>query len=449
MKKFFIYAFSLLIASTALVGCNDDEDLIFDDSAANRVDQAMDDLSSTLTKQGGKWNMEYFANKEEHGYNYVMTFSKDGTVKMSTNHEWTSPANTFLSETSLWQIKPDDGVVLSFDTYNPLLHVFASPDNYEDGNTGSSDDSGIDHTGDGHLGDYEFVFISLSDDGNTLTFKGKKHGHYIVMRRMEADASDEDFIAQCIDLSNNVFSSKLKNVYLNMANGDRYVLTNTKGMISAYPEGGDAIVQTETAPMIINPHGMKFMVPFKVSNVGDTDSIAVQAFVFQPDGTLLCDDANDKTSYISSGPLGSLFALDGYKWRVDLKNVTGVFDGFNDAVNEFKSATNGALNRYDFLYDDKVGSFVLQLSVRIRRGNQNVNTTLNYLFDVEAERNSVMLTYKGADTLGESYLASMPSLQSVLDAIGGHEMSITAPNLLATTTMVLTTSEGNSFTVGM
>ena len=91
MKKFYNISLLTLLAfsSLFLASClhNEVED-IFDDDAVIRLDNAKAEYFDILTSNGGKWMMEYYANTSEPGYNYVLTFFKDGTVEMAGHNKW-------------------------------------------------------------------------------------------------------------------------------------------------------------------------------------------------------------------------------------------------------------------------------------------------------------------------------------------------------------------------
>ncbi len=172
------------IAALSLTACDSDSNEIFDQSAAERLEQYKKDYADVLTENGGLWVMEYFSNSDEPGYLFVMQFDKNGSVNISANHKWIG--NVYREERSLWKMIADNGPVLSFDSYNSLFHIFSDPANI----TGSEapkdeDNEDIDETGFGHEGDYEFQVMHVSDDRNTIRLMGKKRLIDIYMRRLD------------------------------------------------------------------------------------------------------------------------------------------------------------------------------------------------------------------------------------------------------------------------
>ena len=110
MKKFLNISFLALVALTSfsLTSCLHEMDEIFDEDAVIRMNNAMAEYEDILTSNGGKWLLEYYSNTSEPGYNYVLTFDKDGTVVMSGHNKWIQYIKTktwtsaFGSMRSMW-----------------------------------------------------------------------------------------------------------------------------------------------------------------------------------------------------------------------------------------------------------------------------------------------------------------------------------------------------------
>ena len=121
MKKY-IYLSAMVIAmSLAACAPSEVEDL-FDESAAARLDNAVNNYTEYFKKDGGRWLMQYFANADEEGVNFILNFKNDGSVEISTQNVNVGDG-TFQSDVSLWQVVADYGPVLSFNTYNKVFLV--------------------------------------------------------------------------------------------------------------------------------------------------------------------------------------------------------------------------------------------------------------------------------------------------------------------------------------
>ena len=87
MKKLFYI--SALIFAVSLVSCAPSEvDDLFDESPAARLDNAVKNYTELFKSNGGRWLMQYFANEDEEGYNFIMTFHNDGSVDISTQNDY-------------------------------------------------------------------------------------------------------------------------------------------------------------------------------------------------------------------------------------------------------------------------------------------------------------------------------------------------------------------------
>ena len=138
MKKFFNISLLTIVAlsTLSLSSCKNEIDDIFDEDAVTRLEKAKAEYTNILTDKGGKWQLEYYANDEEPGYIYLMTFAKDGSVTIAGHNKWinyiktgsVTTASSYGSEVSMWEVIADNGPVLSFNTYNKYFHIFADPD---------------------------------------------------------------------------------------------------------------------------------------------------------------------------------------------------------------------------------------------------------------------------------------------------------------------------------
>ena len=142
MKK--IFSILLISAATAsFTACSTIEsDEIFDKSAAERLNEATDKYTNLLTKAPYGWAFEYYptGDADDGALLYALKFNNDGTVDVAGDP---SQEHHVMAESSIWDIILDQGPVLSFSTYNNLIHMWSDP---------NSD-------GEGYLGDYEFSFV--------------------------------------------------------------------------------------------------------------------------------------------------------------------------------------------------------------------------------------------------------------------------------------------------
>ena len=162
-----------LLAAAALFlplqSCLKDQADIFEESASERMQNRMKDAANVLEANSNGWVMLIYPatpstyDATDHltsmncGYAYAVKF-KDGKVTAMSERDYTTTDTTFTAVESTYKITNDEGPVLSFDTFNSILHYWSTP-------SGSS--SGYQGRG----GDFEFVIDQVSNDYIRMTGK--------------------------------------------------------------------------------------------------------------------------------------------------------------------------------------------------------------------------------------------------------------------------------------
>ena len=415
------------LASLALTACSSDDNDIFDQSAADRLEQYKKDYADVLTAEGGLWTMEYFSNTDEPGYLFVMKFEKNGAVIISANHKWIG--GTFKQETSLWKMIADNGPVLSFNSYNNLFHIFSDPANIEgpDAPLGDMGDD-INETGYGHEGDYEFQFMEVSDDGQTVRLLGKKRLYDIFLHRLDPNTDVSALLENTSHISD--FISPYFG-YLNLvaADGEEFVVNKLEsGIPSVYPKLGDDVTQTRSGNGIFTLDGFRFMDPLEVPRAKESaDPILLESFNFDQDGSLI--DANGNRIV---GP----YALDvflnstmSYSWGVDLNEGAGsLADNIATLVAGIKDAyPNRSLESVNFghaVYDGKVNPCI---NIKIS-GAQPATYYIDYSSQSDDGVSfNVTSCNSQALTLEKKTLA----LSQFVNALASHTFVVSSENLMS------------------
>ncbi len=164
--KLFIY---LLLALPALFlqSCQTEEDNVFDKPYSERMGEFLQKAQDTLTASQNGWVLDYYPQRNQAygGVAYTIKFTRDNAIVRYENN----PDDGEVK--SLYKMKEDDGPVLSFDTYNTFLHIYATPKNGEYR---------------GKEGDFEFVIDSIGADRikiqrllNSLWTKVKQFLHHL------------------------------------------------------------------------------------------------------------------------------------------------------------------------------------------------------------------------------------------------------------------------------
>ena len=154
--------------SASLTSCLKDQDDLFDRPASARLQDRMDQVRQVLRSAEHGWEFDYYPGIDLSygGVVYTVRFdSLTATVGCSL-----IPDST---ETTYYRITNDNGPVLTFDTYNRLLHYFATP-------------SASEYEAKG--GEFEFVVRDVTD--SLITLYGKKTRNTMYLRRLHASADD-------------------------------------------------------------------------------------------------------------------------------------------------------------------------------------------------------------------------------------------------------------------
>ncbi len=212
MKKIFNIML-LLAALTMYTACHYEIDDVFDQPSAIRIQEEMKRVDDILKGAENGWLMEYYASTTYGGYNVICKFNEDNTVLAQS--EIYGPATA----TSHYKFEQSQGVVLSFDEYNEIIHFFSDPAN----------PAGLGEKGDGMLGDFEFRVLSAESD--MVVLSGKKHGAKIVMKPMAADAVWNEYLEKVAAIETSMAAA----AYVITA-GDKSVIASSSYRQLTYPD---------------------------------------------------------------------------------------------------------------------------------------------------------------------------------------------------------------------
>lgn len=252
-------------------GCAGEEENLFDKSAAERLNETGQIYTGRLQSSEAGWVMEYYpTNTEEtykgRGYLIMADFDKDESVTLAMNNIMTD--YEYMEEKSLWEIIADNGPVLTFNTYNEVLHCFSNPEYYESGK--------------GFEGDYEFVMIDVPEDGQFIMLKGKKRGTYIRLTRLPAGTNFEEYLNDVNAFFKKIFPENAVNEDVLFVGGEKYAFNNgSAGIIGMYPYDGDAITETTEHPFLITKRDGKYYLRFR--SALKANEVEEQEFVYDAD----------------------------------------------------------------------------------------------------------------------------------------------------------------------
>ena len=174
MKRF-LKIFTVMVAAISLSSCLKNQDDVFDEPGAIRMQEAIKAYKDTLGAAANGWILQYYPNHKYvpsmGGFNYWLKFDNDQTVEVWTNYTFGGGKVTG----SLYDIISDQGPVLTFNTYNNIMHYFTTPSSnfYQ-----------------GAESDYEFVIQGYSD--GCFKLKGRKYGSTMYLNRLEDSNTSTD-----------------------------------------------------------------------------------------------------------------------------------------------------------------------------------------------------------------------------------------------------------------
>lgn len=448
MKK--LYKFSAIAAvlmSASLASCNHEEADIFDQNAAHRTEEARKMYKEILLDKGGKWQMEYFTTEEEHGYVYLFTFRNDGTVTISGNNEYItkltnidSNVPSYGSETSMWTILSDNGPVLSFNSYNTIFHLFATP---EDIPGTERDEQGY-----GHSGDYEFDLMKFSND--TLYLEGKKNGAEIIMTRIAPETDDETYLNEVVALADSFFNAKVPAVYVNLPGGYRHVvLDGATQLPKFYPETGDYITEYVGRNAIITHDGFTLGKPLTLRDSIDGNDYTIQHFIRQKDGSLLCTDDNRIT--ITADALNKVVGDERLLWRVNAADCKGelgtAFAGLNTG---FKAYNGSSLVHFNIglnVLNNTKSPYTMVVRIKTKRGSY-LNMSVPYNVEYTG-KDEIKFVLGEMDSNMKTFIDKVPAFKTMMNKLASSTFKCSSNSLIAPVNMVLTDSGDASSALGI
>ena len=306
MKTKAIYK-ALLAACLVLTfaSCTKDEEQIFDKSAAVRMKEALINAKNILTAAPNGWVMYYYPEGDQiyGGYVHVMKFTEAGEVTV-----WSELFNN--SYTSIFDMLPDDGPVLSFDTNNFAFHYWATPSGSGKNQYG---ESGLYQA---YKGDFEFMIMKATAD--EVILNGKRTRNKIHMYPISE--TPDEFMAKIDHMNEQLFVSSFNgtigndavNLYLSL--GNRQAKFTLPEQLN---EDGEPL--KVSVAYSITDRGISLYKPIKVG------SNTISEFIFNPETQCLISD-NPNASLQGELPEG-WHAYNGFVGNYSLTYFDGTITG--------------------------------------------------------------------------------------------------------------------------
>ena len=176
MRKIRIIAIvSTLLVVAAMSSCQKEDNMAFEKSATERLNDMIEDVKSILVAEENGWVMKCYvgSNASSGGFVYTVKFnSSDAEV----GFEYASNFNGMEQDatlTSLYKVTDDNGPVLSFDTYNSFIHYFSTPSSAYYQALG---------------GDFEFEIVDISPE--KIEMIGRRSRNIVTLEPLEMTGSE-------------------------------------------------------------------------------------------------------------------------------------------------------------------------------------------------------------------------------------------------------------------
>ena len=418
MKAKYLLLIGLFAAT--MVACSRDEESLFDKSAAERAQEAIETAFDVLTSNEAGWEVAYFPNLEasSKGYNMVWKFNANGKVSATAKNSTTTMNKMMTDSASTWAVKSDYGPILTFDTYNKVIHAFSDPQ----------------ENGAGLLGDYEFLILKATPE--VVILKGKKHSAYSVMRPMKT-TNLEAYFAACAKMQSYLFGNN--NVAtLNQGEEKMYLYNGASGQFQSAAYGSPLVAEAATYhPVCSTEDGI-------IVSTGFGEELHEHIFLYDSVKGELVGEAG---SVMNAGNLNVLFSSyftdNAYGWVIDTVGIDSVAP-FLAQINAIANDKASKIKQMGFGYKQSLnmyeGGYFVQVQVGYKQNGKGKEQLINLVWTIDLEMNENGMTVSnlamwdekpddGKEGTTERWVKAAPAVQGVVDALLGSFTAEPGANL--------------------
>ncbi len=387
----------LLILIVFLSACSKTEDDIFSKSAAERMNEALGTDYNLLTSAKNGWVMEYFANPLSPGYNLLVKFETSGQAIFAASNEYTAN-QSYETDSCLFQMIGDDGPVLTFNSFNKILHVFSNPVDPK----GSRDLDGY-----GLEGDYEFVVMKA--DAEKIILRGKKYRATVILTKLPENVYWTNYATDLSTMSSLMFSANTPKLTLTIGKSV-YSFFNGGSYVFSVQKYGANITMMDV-PFIVTLTGIRFYEP------QDFEGNVVQTFNLNDEKSALVSVENPDIKLVGQEDLAFYFMSTIKTWGLVPEELSANMKALYDQIVESCVANYNAENvKLALKYNTTFGRFELSLAFEAGqiRNEGNLNLTITN------SKNSLTISDKGtADDKGEVYRTEVSGLGELATLLSG------------------------------
>ncbi|HAY18772.1 MAG TPA: hypothetical protein DCY24_06205 [Rikenellaceae bacterium] len=236
MKRILLFI-TLALTSLMFFSCLKSQEDVFDEPSAVRLQKLIRAYKDTLAASKNGWIMQYYPipSKDYGGFDYWLKFDNDQNVSVYTNLTFSDGT----VKTSLYDIIPERGPVLTFNTYNDILHFFTTPSSeyYQ-----------------GYQSDYEFVIESYED--GIFTLVGKIYGNKMYLIRLGDSKTPAEYLD---NVANNSYRLIKGDFNCTTEEGTAMYFQSSAKVNFRYLDGEDTVVVTR--PFALTDDGIDLNTP--------------------------------------------------------------------------------------------------------------------------------------------------------------------------------------------
>lgn len=221
MKKDIRYiAMGVAFVTVALAGCSQfQEDNLFDESAALRIEHNAEKLQNILVDAPNGWVLQYYTGRGIsvfEGFNLFAKFERSGKVTLAGDHRFLRNGNAgkYTEHSSLYELIREDGLVLAFNTWNDVLTPFVDPVAFW-----AAPDILV-KDGEGMQGDQNLVVKFMSE--NQIILRGERYDAEV--RLVKADRDWQTYIADTKAMKERFTGDEINSYYITAGDQTMYVV---------------------------------------------------------------------------------------------------------------------------------------------------------------------------------------------------------------------------------
>lgn len=387
MKKL-IYIFAIGFIASVFSACEDNTE-IFEKSPSERIEAAIDAYSKALCDAPYGWEMRYFSTPNSAGYPLLVKFYDDTRVEVAGMNVFTN--NKYVKSESYYNVIEGNGALLTFETYNEVLHAFSNP---------------VNPSGKGQEGDYEFYATKITRD--TIILSGKKRGTKVVLYRLDQKYENWQTYFEEVDAINKVsfYGNAGASFHMKVAGAGPYVTYNEYVFTQGESSYG----------FILTPTGIHLYDGFERNG-----QLAVN-FVLDDltnPTKFVCTDTNVTASIEPRYTPIQVYENNSKSqivWAVDYKNMGSSAATIMTELEDSLESSGAILKEVDLLYVEQERKNALRFRYRLNDGSEYEGTELEALLyytltfsPATGKATSVKFEYASANTNGDAFLKRIGS----------------------------------------